>query len=120
MLTSLRTILTDIPETETFLFQIEALFVTHFIDKQETEQASGSSSHLHEQFKQFPTHTFTTSELMDSSEVLDYEEMCSNEEQSIINASNSDKGLNSSSSGSQVVAGKEVNIPPVPSAEPEY
>ncbi|XP_026800279.3 histone H2A deubiquitinase MYSM1 isoform X2 [Pangasianodon hypophthalmus] len=102
MLTSLRKILEEIPETENFLVQIEALFVTHFIDKQETEQASGSSSHLHEQFKQFPSHTFTTSELMDSSEVLDYEETCFTEEQSIINASSSDKGLNSSDSGDQL------------------
>lgn len=120
MLTSLRKILAEIPEIETFLIQIEALFVTHFIDKRETQQASGSSSHLHEQFKQFPSHTFTASELMDSAEVLDYEEMCSTEEQSITNSSSSNKGFNSSSSGNQVETGKGVNIPLVPSAKPEY
>ncbi|XP_060773560.1 histone H2A deubiquitinase MYSM1 isoform X2 [Neoarius graeffei] len=120
LLTSLRKILAEIPETETFLVQIEALFVTHFIDKQETEQASGSSCHLHEQFKQFPSHTFTTSELTDSPEVLDYEEMCSTEEQSITHTSSSEKGFNSSGSGNQVVTGKGVNIPFVPSAKPEY
>ncbi|XP_058234852.1 histone H2A deubiquitinase MYSM1 isoform X1 [Hemibagrus wyckioides] len=117
MLTSLRTILAEIPETETFLVQIEALFITHFIDKRETDQAPGSSSHLHEQFKEFPSHTFTTSELMDSAEVLDSEEICSTEEQT----SSSDKGFdNGSDSGNLVVAGKDVNIPLLPSATPEY
>lgn len=100
MLASLRKILEEIPETETFLIQIEALFVTHFIDKREMEQASGSSSHLHEQFKRFPSHVFATSELMDSGEVLDYEEMCSSEEQSV-----SDIGFNSTN---QDVTDKEV------------
>lgn len=118
MLTSLRTILAEIPETETFLVQIEALFITHFIDKRETsDQAPGSSSHLHEQFKEFPSHTFTTSELMDGAEVLDSEEIYSTEEQT----SSSDKGFdNGSDSGKLVVAGKDVNIPPLPSATPEY
>lgn len=117
MLLSLRKILEEIPETESFLVQIEALFVAHFTAKQETEQASGSSSYLPELVKQFPAHALTTSELMDSGEVLDYEEMCSTEEQSIINASSSDKGFNSSN---QVGAGKEVKISLVPSAKPEY
>lgn len=116
MLSSLRKILVEIPETESILVQIEALFVTHFIDKRETEQASGSSSLLHEQFKHFPSHAFTTSELMDSGEVLDYEETCTTEERSITNASSSDKGF----STNQVVAGKEVNIALISSAEPEY
>lgn len=103
MLTSLRKILEEIPETETLLIQIEALFVTHFVEKRETEQASASSSHLH--FKQFPSHAFAASELIDSGEVLDYEEMCSSEEQSIINSSSSDKGFNGTN---LVAADKEV------------
>ncbi|KAK3516605.1 hypothetical protein QTP70_021946 [Hemibagrus guttatus] len=103
MLTSLRTILVEIPETETFLVQIEALFISHFIDKRETDQAPGSSSHLHEQFKEFPSHSFTTSELMDSTEVLDSEGLCSAEVQNIMNASNSDKGFNIADSGNQIV-----------------
>lgn len=102
----------EIPETESFLIQIEALFVTHFIDKRETAQASGSSCHHLEQFKRLPSHTSNASELMDSCEVLDYEEMCFADEQSIINASSSDKGCNIAN---HVEDGKEVNI--VPSAE---
>ncbi|KAI5090482.1 histone H2A deubiquitinase MYSM1 [Silurus meridionalis] len=109
MLTSLRTVLPEIPETEAFLVQIEALFVTHFIDKQETEQASGSTSHL---------ITFTTSELIESGEVLDYEETCSSDEQPVINASSSDNVFNSSSSG--VAAGQEANIPHVASEKSVY
>lgn len=115
MLTSLRNILAEIPGTESFLIQIEALFITHFIDKRETEQASSFSSHLLEQFKQLPSHTSNASELMDSREVLDYEEMCFTDEQSIINASSSDKGFNIAN---HVGDGKEVNI--VPSAQPKY
>ncbi|KAI5619881.1 histone H2A deubiquitinase MYSM1 isoform X1 [Silurus asotus] len=109
MLTSLRTVLPEIPETEAFLVEIEALFVTHFIDKQETEQASGSTSHL---------ITFTTSELIESGEVLDYEETCSSDEQPVINASSSDNVFNSSSSG--VAAGQEANIPHVASEKSEF
>ncbi|KAF5900459.1 histone H2A deubiquitinase MYSM1-like, partial [Clarias magur] len=98
MLTSLRKILAEIPETESemLLVQIEALFVTHFIDKGKKEQASGSSANFHEEFK----HTFSTSELMDSSEVLYYEDL---EERSVNKASSSDKGFNASCSDNEVI-----------------
>ncbi|XP_060722661.1 histone H2A deubiquitinase MYSM1 [Tachysurus vachellii] len=119
MLTSLRMILAEIPERETFLFQIEALFITCFIDKRKTEQASCTSSHLHEQCKEFPPNMFTTSELMDSGEILDSEEMCLSGEQTIMSTSSSDNVFNSTGSGNQDVSGKDVNIPLLPSATPE-
>ncbi|XP_072552235.1 histone H2A deubiquitinase MYSM1 [Salminus brasiliensis] len=105
LLVSLKKILTEVPETEseTFLVQIETLFITHFIDKQETvHDEAGSSSHLHGPITRSPLHTFSTSEQSDNGAALDFDETCSTEEQSITNASISDKRW-SSSPGNQVI-----------------
>ncbi|KAL6486189.1 hypothetical protein MHYP_G00055810 [Metynnis hypsauchen] len=113
LLVSLRKILAEVPETEaeTFLVQIETLFITHFTDKQETAQdEAGCSSHLHEPITQSPLLTFTSSDPADSSAVLDFDETFTTEEESVTNASNSVKPC-SSSPGSQVIASTEVSVP---------
>ncbi|XP_062857371.1 histone H2A deubiquitinase MYSM1 isoform X2 [Trichomycterus rosablanca] len=82
MLTSLRKILTETPETETFLVQIETLFISHFNEKHETAHASGFSN-LHDLNTQSPLHTFSISEAADDSEALDFEGMYMTEEKPI-------------------------------------
>lgn len=109
LLVSLKKILTEVPETEmeTFLVQIETLFITHFIVKQETEQdVAGSSSHPHELMTRSPLHIFATSEQADSGAALDFDEMCFIEEQSITYSSHS--GI---SPGNQIIPIAEVTLP---------
>lgn len=89
MLTSLRMILSDTPETETFLVQIETLFISHFNEKHETAKASGSS-HFHDLITQSPLHT-SISEPADDGAVLDFEEMYMIEEKP---SAELDKGFN--------------------------
>lgn len=98
-------------EAETFLVQIETLFITHFIDKRQTAQDDAGSSYLHE-----PTvRTFTTSVPSDSITALDYDD---SEAQSFTNASNSHSG-SSSSPGSQVMTNAEVGVPQTQSLSAE-
>ncbi|XP_066532896.1 histone H2A deubiquitinase MYSM1 [Hoplias malabaricus] len=111
LLVSLRKILEDKPEieSETFLVQIETLFISHFIDKRETAQdVINSSLHLHETITQSPIHTFATSEPEDRGAGLD--EMCTAGEQSGTNGSNLDKRC-SLSPGSNVISSTDVIVP---------
>ncbi|KAG9282698.1 histone H2A deubiquitinase MYSM1 isoform X1 [Astyanax mexicanus] len=120
LLVSLKKTLTEVPETETetFLIQIETLFITHFIVKQETPQdMAGSSSHPHDPVTRSPLHIFTISEQDNSGAALDFDEMCFTDEQSTTNSSNSDKM--SSSPGNQIIPHPEVTVPSIQTVNEE-
>ncbi|XP_026881805.2 histone H2A deubiquitinase MYSM1 isoform X1 [Electrophorus electricus] len=106
MLVSLGKFLPGIPETETFLVQMETLFVTHFIVKQE----AGSLLTCHELITQSPLHTFAASEPADHDIALDFEETCAMEKQLGPEARTPGSRC-SPGPGNHVIPSKEVNGP---------
>ncbi|XP_076873372.1 histone H2A deubiquitinase MYSM1 [Brachyhypopomus gauderio] len=80
MLVSLRKILAGTPEAETFLVQMETLFMTRFIVKQESVQDETISFSVgREPVTQYPLHISAASEPTDSDLAFDFEETCATE-----------------------------------------